>query len=72
MIHKDNPLLVPLLMAAAHCQGGHSGAGDAIATALACDFPITMGELAKVARAHGLQPAELWPWWTRRQMMGEV
>jgi hypothetical protein len=51
-----------LLMCAAHCQGGHSGAGQAAADALEMPFPITMENLRLAALSRGFEPAKLWPW----------
>lgn len=51
-----------LLMAAAHCQGGHSAAGQAICTVFEIPFPVTMDALEKVATDEGFEPRELWPW----------
>jgi hypothetical protein len=56
---------IALFMCAAHCQGGHSGAGRAAAEALDVPFPITMQGLARRALADGLDPRELWPWWDK-------
>lgn len=55
-----------LFMCAAHCQGGHSQAGDAAAEALGVPFPIRMGDLAEKARGEGVNPATLWPWLIRQ------
>jgi len=60
---NEQKLFIALLMCAAHCQGGHSTAGQAAADALGIKFPITMDKLAKVARKAGLDREKLWPWW---------
>jgi len=54
---------VALYMCAAHCQGGHSAAGQAAADALGISFPITMRNLADAAIKDDLDPRVLWPWW---------
>ena len=51
-----------LLMAACHCQGGHSDAGIEISTALGVPFPITMEALEIRAVELGFEPRGLWPW----------
>lgn len=51
-----------LFMAATHCQGGHSEAGQAIANLLGVPFPLRMDALSDAAISRGLDPAELWPW----------
>jgi len=51
-----------LLIAAAHCQGGHSDAGAAIAEVFGIPFPVTMQALEGAATARGYEPKELWPW----------
>jgi hypothetical protein len=51
-----------LFMCAAHCQGGHSQAGDAAAEALGVPFPLTMDKLVAKARSEGADPTTLWPW----------
>jgi hypothetical protein len=56
---------IALYMCAAHCQGGHSTAGQAAADALGITFPITMQKLANRARKDGLDPKKLWPWWNK-------
>ncbi len=53
-----------LFMCAAHCQGGHSGAGAAAATALGIRFPVSMDDMVKAAVAEGREPTALWPWLT--------
>lgn len=52
-----------LLMAATHCQGGHSDVGMAIAEVLGTPFPVSMDGLLIVAKARGYDPKALWPWW---------
>lgn len=54
-----------LLMCAAHCQGGHSEAGAAVADLFGIPFPLTMENLTKVAERHGFDRDDLWPWWKR-------
>lgn len=56
---------IALFMCAAHCQGRHSTAGRVAARALGIEFPITMPNLARRAKAEGLNAKELWPWWTK-------
>lgn len=56
----DYPKLA--LMAAAHCQGGHSHAGDQIASAFGIPFPLTMDGLALAAIRLGYKPSDVWPW----------
>lgn len=53
------------LVRGAHCQGGHSHEGAAIADQLGIEFPLTMGGLWLAARRRGLDRNELWPWWQR-------
>lgn len=65
--HMGNPASterVALFMCATHCQGGHSEAGAAAASALGVPFPLTMESLAAKARQEGLDPAVLWPWYS--------
>lgn len=52
-----------LLKIATHYQGGHSGQGQMIATALKVPFPLTMPDLAIRALEAGFSPSALWPWW---------
>lgn len=52
-----------LLMAGAHCQGGHSEAGMVIAENFGIPFPLTMDNLCAAAEARGYSAAEIWPWW---------
>lgn len=51
-----------LLMAAGHCQGGHSDAGMEISVALGIAFPLTMEALEIRAVELGFEPRGLWPW----------
>lgn len=51
-----------LFMCAAHCQGGHSGAGQEAANALGVPFPLDMKNLVLKAKSEGENPAKLWPW----------
>lgn len=53
-----------LLVAGAHCQGGHSDAGRLIAENFGIPFPLRMEALASAAIARGWLPADLWPWWS--------
>jgi hypothetical protein len=59
---------IALFMCAAHCQGGHSVAGQEAAKALGITFPITMKKLATKARKEGLDPKKLWPWWSHAEL----
>jgi hypothetical protein len=58
---------IALFMCATHCQGGHSAAGAAAAEALGISFPITMTNLVARAREEGLDPNELWPWYSKQR-----
>jgi hypothetical protein len=51
-----------LLVAGAHCQGGHSEAGRRIADLFGIPFPLRMENLREAAVARKLDPADLWPW----------
>lgn len=63
---ERNKLRTALFMCAAHCQGGHSNAGDAAAEALGVPFPIRMRDLRAQALKEGISPDDLWPWWRER------
>jgi hypothetical protein len=63
MTIKERSLFVTLLMCAPSFQGGHSEVGARLADVLGTKFPITMPNLAKMARKEGLDPDKLWPWW---------
>lgn len=63
---ERNKLRTALFMCAAHCQGGHSNAGDAAAEALGVPFPIRMRDLRAQALKEGMSPDDLWPWWRER------
>ena len=52
-----------LFMAAAHCQGGHSIAGEEISDTLGVPFPLNMENLKAKAKEEGFNPQDLWPWW---------
>lgn len=54
-----------LFIAGAHCQGGHSRAGQAIAGLFGIPFPLRMENLAATAEQRGFATAELWPWYAR-------
>ena len=52
------------LIRGASCQGGHSDEGQKIARLLGIPFPLRMANLARRARELGLNPADLWPWYS--------
>jgi hypothetical protein len=60
-------MLRAVLMAAAHCQGGHSDAGAEIADLLGLPFPLRMETLRRAATDHGFLPYDLWPWLERME-----
>lgn len=51
-----------LFLAAPHCQGGHSAAGDTIASLLGVPFPLRMTDLITKLREHGENPVLFYPW----------
>jgi len=51
-----------IFLAAQHCQGGHSQAGDAIAEVLGLPFPLRMTDLIAKLREEGQNPARFYPW----------
>ncbi len=55
-----------LYMAAAHCQGGHSEAGRAIAELLSVPFPLDIKNLHTRAIIEGFDTKKLWPWYPIR------
>ena len=63
MRKRNRELAKALLIAAPHCQGGHSVAGQAIAKAFDVPFPLRMNDLAIAAYDEGFEPDDLWPWW---------
>ena len=70
IVHRVSPeaskeilrLRKALYMCAAHCQGGHSGAGGEASEVLGVPFPIRMPQLEAAAIRDGFDPDELWPW----------
>lgn len=54
-----------LFMCAASCQGSHSIAGLTASELLNIPFPISMENLVIAAPKFGLDPAKLWPWYSR-------
>lgn len=57
--------VLSLLVRAAHCQGGHSNEGRAIADQLNIPFPLTMANLENCAARCGFDSFEVWPWLKR-------
>lgn len=65
MTIRERSFFITLLMCAPSFQGGHSDVGARLADELGTKFPLTMPNLAKVARRHGFDPDKLWPWWKK-------
>ena len=61
-----------LLIAASHCQGGHSSTGADIANLFHIPFPLRMEGLEKVATDKGYDPKELWPWLHKQRQQDQA
>lgn len=51
-----------ILAMAPSFQGGHSKTGAEVADYLGIPFPLTVTNLEKKAKEHGLDPYDIWPW----------
>jgi hypothetical protein len=65
MTPDPKKVLEALYICASHHQGGHSRSGGVAACALGIPFPLNMDNLAKAALRDGLDPRDLWPWWSK-------
>lgn len=68
----DREALRLILAMAPSFQGGHSKTGADVAAWLGIEPPLRMPALRALARTHGFDPLDLWPWSKPRGHIPEV